>query len=38
MIDYKNLEALYWVVKSGSFEKAGIRLCVTQSAITQRIK
>lgn len=38
MLEYKNIEALYWVVESGSFEKAGVELCVTQSAVTQRVK
>lgn len=38
MLDYTHLEALYWVARIGSFEKAGEKLCITQSAVTQRVK
>ncbi|WP_028975205.1 ArgP/LysG family DNA-binding transcriptional regulator [Spirochaeta cellobiosiphila] len=38
MYDYKLLETLLAVVEEGSFEEAGNRLYITQSAVTQRIK
>lgn len=38
MFDYINLEALYWVSNTGSFEKAGKKLCISQSAVTQRVR
>ncbi|WP_440876147.1 LysR family transcriptional regulator ArgP [Thalassotalea sp. PLHSN55] len=37
-IDYKLLHALATVVKTQSFERAADRLCITQSAVSQRIK
>lgn len=38
MLDYKLLEAFYFVVKNGGFEKAATALCITQSAVSQRVK
>ncbi len=38
MIDYRNLEALAAVVDERGFERAGNRLHITQSAVTQRIR
>lgn len=38
MLDYINLETLYWIINTESFEKAGDRLCITQSAVTQRVR
>ena len=38
MIDYRQLSALSAVIELQSFEKAADHLCVTQSAISQRIK
>ena len=38
MIDYKLLEALATVVECGGFERAGIALGLSQSAISQRIR
>ncbi|MGI0116183.1 LysR family transcriptional regulator ArgP [Zooshikella sp. RANM57] len=37
-LDYKLLEALAWVAKLASFEKAAQKLFITQSAVSQRIK
>ncbi len=38
MLDYKFLEALTAVIEEGGFDKASIKLNLTQSAISQRIK
>ncbi|WP_203141588.1 LysR family transcriptional regulator ArgP [Marinobacter mangrovi] len=38
MLDYKLLEALITVVETGGFERAGIALGLSQSAVSQRIK
>lgn len=38
MYDYKLLEALAMVVRENGFEKAADKLCITQSAVSQRIK
>lgn len=38
MIDYKLLEALATVIETGGFERAGIVLGLSQSAISQRIR
>ncbi|MGF7052419.1 LysR family transcriptional regulator (chromosome initiation inhibitor) [Bosea sp. OAE752] len=38
MLDYLSLAALAAVVREGSFEKAAAALCVTPSAISQRVK
>lgn len=38
MIDYKLLEALATVVESGGFERAGLVLGLSQSAVSQRIR
>ncbi len=38
MIDYKLLEALALVIDEGGFEKAAHKLCITQSAVSQRVK
>ncbi len=38
MLDYKLLEALVSVVQEGGFDKAAQSLCLTQSAVSQRIK
>ena len=37
-LDYKLLEALYAVINAQSFDRAADELCMTQSAISQRIK
>ncbi len=37
-LDYKLLEALHAVIKAQSFDRAASELCLTQSAISQRIK
>ncbi|WP_286265159.1 LysR family transcriptional regulator ArgP [Thalassotalea atypica] len=37
-LDYKLLEALSAVIKDQSFERAAGTLCITQSAVSQRIK
>ena len=36
--DYKLLEALTTIIQYQSFDKAASKLCITQSAISQRIK
>lgn len=36
--DYKGVEALYTVIQTQSFEEAAQALCITQSAVSQRIK
>ena len=38
MLDYANLRALSIVVSEGGFERAAKVLCITQSAVSQRIK
>ncbi len=38
MLDYRQLEALAAVLEEGSFEKAALLLCITQSAVSQRIR
>lgn len=38
MMDYRLLAALAAVIEEGSFERAAQRLCITQSAVSQRIK
>lgn len=38
MIDYRQLQALAAVIERGSFERAAQMLCLTQSAISHRIK
>lgn len=38
MLDYSALAALAAVVREGSFERAANRLCVTPSAVSQRVK
>lgn len=38
MLDYKLLEALATVIECGGFERAGVELGLSQSAISQRIK
>ena len=37
-LDYKLIAALDAVVRQGSFERAADKLCITQSAVSQRIK
>ena len=38
MISFKQLEAIYWVVKLGGFSQAAEKLHTTQSAISRRVK
>lgn len=38
MFTYKQLEALYWVVKLGTFSAAAQKLFTTQSAVTKRVQ
>lgn len=38
MFDYKLIEALAMVAREGGFDKAANILCITQSAVSQRIK
>ena len=38
MFDYKLIEALAMVVREGGFDKAAKALCITQSAVSQRLK
>jgi LysR family transcriptional regulator, chromosome initiation inhibitor len=38
VLDYKLLEALAKVVEEGGFERAARVLCITQSAVSQRVK
>ena len=38
MLDYKLVEAYAAVLQEGGFDKAARRLCITQSAVSQRIK
>ena len=37
-MDYKGLEALFCVIEYQNFDKAASRLCISQSAVSQRIK
>jgi DNA-binding transcriptional LysR family regulator len=37
MLNYKQMEALYWIVKLGSFEASASKLNTSQSAISKRI-
>ncbi len=37
-LDYKLVAALAAVIREGSFERAADKLCITQSAVSQRIK
>jgi len=38
MLDYKLIEALALVIDEGGFERASASLCITQSAVSQRIR
>ncbi len=38
MLDYKLLEAMAGVIQEGGFDKAARKLCLTQSAVSQRIR
>lgn len=38
MITIKQIEAIYWVEKLGSFEAAGRKLCASQAAISKRVQ
>ncbi len=38
MITYKQLEAIYWITRAGSFAQAADELHTTQSAISKRVK
>jgi DNA-binding transcriptional LysR family regulator len=38
MITLRQLEALYWIVQLGTFERAAAKLNTTQSAISKRIQ
>ncbi|WP_419174875.1 LysR family transcriptional regulator ArgP [Desulfosediminicola sp.] len=38
MLDYKLLEAFAMVILEGGFEKAARKLCLTQSAVSQRVR
>lgn len=38
MMDYRGLEALHSVISHNSFEVAAQKLCISQSAVSQRIK
>ncbi|WP_347554134.1 LysR family transcriptional regulator [Robbsia sp. KACC 23696] len=38
MLNYKQMEALYWIVKLGSFEASARKLNTSQSAISKRIR
>jgi DNA-binding transcriptional LysR family regulator len=38
MLTFKQMEALYWIVKLGSFEAAATKLNTTQSAVSKRIQ
>jgi DNA-binding transcriptional LysR family regulator len=38
MITLRQLEALYWIVQLGTFERAAVKLNTTQSAISKRIQ
>lgn len=36
--DYRNLHALDTVIRERGFERAALKLCITQSAVSQRVK
>jgi LysR family transcriptional regulator (chromosome initiation inhibitor) len=38
MFDYKLIEAMAEVVRQGGFEKAAAKMCLTQSAVSQRVR
>ncbi|WP_321492779.1 LysR family transcriptional regulator ArgP [uncultured Desulfobacter sp.] len=38
MFDYKLIEAMAEVIREGGFDKAAARLCLTQSAVSQRVR
>lgn len=38
MLDYKLIQALATVAREGGFDKAARELCITQSAVSQRVK
>lgn len=38
MVTLKQVEAMYWIAKLGSFDAAAAQLCTTQSAISKRIQ
>nr|WP_320190497.1 LysR family transcriptional regulator ArgP [uncultured Desulfobacter sp.] len=38
MFDYKLIEAMAEVIRQGGFEKAAARMCLTQSAVSQRVR
>ncbi len=38
MFDYKLIEAMAVVIHEGGFEKAAAKLCLTQSAVSQRVR
>jgi DNA-binding transcriptional LysR family regulator len=38
MLTIKQMEAIYWVDKLGSFELAGEKLCMSQAAISKRVQ
>lgn len=38
MLDYKLLEALAAVIQEGGFDRASNKLCISQSAVSQRVK
>jgi len=38
MVTFKQLEALYWIAKLGSFSEAAVKLHATQSAISKRVQ
>ncbi|MPV55039.1 LysR family transcriptional regulator [Burkholderia sp. HI2761] len=38
MLTFKQMEALYWIVRLGSFDAAATRLNTTQSAVSKRIQ
>ena len=38
MLTFKQMEALYWIVRLGSFDAAAARLNTTQSAISKRVQ
>lgn len=38
MVTLKQIEAMYWIARLGSFDAAAAQLCTTQSAISKRIQ
>jgi len=38
MLTFKQLEAVYWVVKLGGFAAAAAKLHTTQSAVSKRVQ